>query len=160
MNKIFTSLVAVLVVFSSSCQNTEKIHLRAPQPLLGTVIGKSVLDNDVKDLASLLEAVSSKNSLRFKVKAKVKRVVNADGSWLELENGRGKEILVKTADAAMIFPSSLIGREIVLDGNARLETLNAQQLKQLVLAPSEQQKFSQEVVMIETTGLVVIEKRS
>lgn len=165
MNKTFTYFL-LFVLLIVACQNSQKIKLRAPQPIKGFVIGDSVLDNNIKNPESLIALIAHENSTRSKLRGIVKCVCKKDGAWLKLDNGNEKEIMVSFRDKAFSFPQSITGKEVVLDGEARLENLSVAQQKNFALedgaGEAEISKITatKEVVLFETTGLVVLEKKS
>jgi len=147
------------------CQNGGKIKLRAPQAIKGQVIGDSVLDNNIKNAESLIAIIAHNNTTKAKLRGVVKCVCKK-GTWLQLNGGVKNEIIVNFGSRGISFPQSIIGKEIVLDGEARLETLSVDQQKQLAFenesSESEISKINafKEVVLFETKGLVVLEKKS
>jgi hypothetical protein len=165
--KMKKSLICFLfpLMIVTGCQNGGKIKLRAPHAIKGLVIGDSVLDNNIKDSGSLIAIIAHNNTTKAKLRGIVKNVFKK-GTWLQLNGDTEKEILVNFGSRAISFPQSLIGKEVVLDGEARLETLSVDQQKNFAIeneiSEAEISKINafKEVQLLEAKGLVVLEKKS
>ena len=64
-----------------------------------------------------------------KVKGKVTDVCSKKGCWMTLETPDKTKIFVKMKDYAFFVPTEMIGKTVVLDGEARLKTTSVEELK-------------------------------
>lgn len=77
-------------------------------------------------------ALSSKiNNGQFtgKVTGKVTDVCQKMGCWMKLETGQGEPIMVKFKDYGFFMPKDIVGKEVVLDGEATVTETSVKQLK-------------------------------
>nr|WP_294900847.1 DUF4920 domain-containing protein [uncultured Pedobacter sp.] len=149
------------LIMAFGCQNGNKIKLRAPQAIKGVLIGDSVLDNNIKDSESVLAIIVPDNTTKVKLRGVVKKV-SKKGNWLQMTANNKKEILVNFGDKAIFFPQSMTGKEVVLDGQAKLETLSVEQQKSFAIeneiAPKQSSSIKgfKEVVLFEAKGVVIL----
>lgn len=64
-----------------------------------------------------------------KVKGKVTDVCSKKGCWMTLETPDKTKVFVKMKDYAFFVPLEMIGKTIVLDGEAKMKTTSVEELK-------------------------------
>lgn len=160
MKKSFAYLaLSFLLLFA--CQNSNKVKLTAPKTIEGLVIGDSIANNNVNDAETLLAIIAHEKATKIKLKAKVKGVLK-NGTWLRLEAGKEHEIIVSFKDEKLLFPTSIVGKEVVIEGEARVEPLSAAQQKDFIVETNASEgeinklKTAKKVVLFETKGLVAL----
>jgi hypothetical protein len=67
--------------------------------------------------------------IQTKVKAKVLDVCSAKGCWIELAVDDNTTAFVKMKDYAFFVPVAAIGKNVVLEGEAKLTTTSVEELK-------------------------------
>ncbi|WP_017260094.1 DUF4920 domain-containing protein [Pedobacter arcticus] len=151
---------AIHLLLFSACQNSAKVNLRAPQAIKGIVIGDSVLDKNIKTTESLIALIAHGDAVKANLKGKV-NAVSKKGNWLRLENGTGREIMVSAIDDKFNFPQSVIGKEVILYGEAKLGKLSVEEQNQLAVEDANKPLEGvvitsfKDVVFFEARGLVV-----
>ena len=84
------------------------------------------LDNVL--LVSDLNSLNASDSLRV-VRGTVTEVCQMKGCWMKLDQGQGNSIRVTFKDYALFVPKDLAGKEIVMRGIAKEETLDVETLR-------------------------------
>jgi hypothetical protein len=79
----------------------------------------------VNELATKMNS----GSYTGKVSGKVTEVCQEKGCWMKLEKANGESLMVKFRDYAFFMPKDIVGREVVLDGEAVNKEVSVKQLK-------------------------------
>ena len=76
-------------------------------------------------------SAQTKGSEKFtgKVKSKVLSVCQEKGCWMTVEQENGEPIMVKFKDYGFFMPKDIVGKEVVLDGEASIKETSVKQLK-------------------------------
>lgn len=74
------------------------------------------LDNKIED-----------NKFSGKVTGKVVEVCQEKGCWMKLEKANGEKLMVKFKDYAFFMPKDLVGKEVVLEGEASVKEVSVKQ---------------------------------
>ena len=64
-----------------------------------------------------------------KVMGKVVSVCQEKGCWMKMENNAGESMMVKFKDYGFFMPKDIVGKEVVVDGEARVKETSVQQQK-------------------------------
>jgi len=74
---------------------------------------------------------TSMKDAKFTGKAvgKVVSVCQEKGCWMKIENAGGESMMVKFKDYAFFMPKDIVGKEVVLDGEASVKETSVKQLK-------------------------------
>jgi len=64
-----------------------------------------------------------------KAMGKVVAVCQEKGCWMKIENAGGEAMMVKFKDYAFFMPKDIVGKEVVLDGEATVKQTSVKQLK-------------------------------
>jgi hypothetical protein len=64
-----------------------------------------------------------------KLNGKVVEVCQEKGCWMKLEKANGEKLMVKFKDYAYFMPKNIVGKEVVLDGEARVNEISVKQLR-------------------------------
>jgi Domain of unknown function (DUF4920) len=80
------------------------------------VIGN--LDKNLKD-----------NQFSGKVSGKVIEVCQEKGCWMKIEKPNGETMMVKFKDYGFFMPKNIVGKEVVLDGEAKIKEVSVKQLQ-------------------------------
>ncbi len=69
------------------------------------------------------------NKFNGKVTGKVVSVCLEKGCWMKVERTDGEAMMVKFKDYGFFMPKNIVGKEVVLDGDAELKETSVKQLK-------------------------------
>ncbi len=74
-----------------------------------------------------LESKAKDNKYEGKVKGKVTEVCQEKGCWMKLEKGNGETVMVKFKDYGFFMPKDIVGKEVVLEGEATVKEVSVKQ---------------------------------
>jgi len=92
----------------------------------GAVINNADNAIPMEDLPAQLKGDAA---VPVKVKGKVTDVCSKKGCWMTLETPDKTKVFVKMKDYAFFVPLEMIGKTVVLDGEAKLKTTSVEELK-------------------------------
>ncbi len=93
----------------------------------GMVFGEKVTAKgaiDINDLASKV----SEEATTVKIKGVVSEVCTKEGCWLKMKTADGN-MMVKMKDHAFLVPVSINGKEIVVEGKAKMKVTSVKELQ-------------------------------
>ena len=93
----------------------------------GMVFGKKTTAKGAITVAELEQKVSEE-ATNVKVKGKVVDVCTKEGCWLKLQTADGK-MMVKMKDHEVLVPVAINGKEIVVDGSAKMKITSVKELQ-------------------------------
>lgn len=100
---------------------------------VGEFYGKDVDAKLVKKAIStkkLNKELETKSNIEnVAVKGKVTEVCPKKGCWVKLQTEDGNDFFVKMKDYAFFVPTALIGKTVVLEGNAEIKSTSINELK-------------------------------
>jgi hypothetical protein len=67
------------------------------------------------------------NKFEGKVTGKVTDVCQEKGCWMKIERADGEKLMVKFKDYAYFMPKDIVGKEVVLDGEATVKEVSVKQ---------------------------------
>ncbi len=82
---------------------------------------------DASQLPSLIKSDDSKTPV--KVKGKITDVCSKKGCWVKLQINDHETAFVKMKDYGFFLPTSAIGKTVVIDGEAYMETTSVEELR-------------------------------
>lgn len=151
------SIVLTLVTLSLSAQ-PPKVPATP-----GTTFGEVVSPDGANPIAELPGFVKGKEAVDVKITAKVVDVCPKKGCWISLEiPGQEAKVFVKMKDYAFFVPLELIGKNVVIDGQAKLIKTSVDELKHYAEdAKKSQEEIDaitepKEEIRITANGIVVI----
>ena len=74
-----------------------------------------------------LESKAKDNKYEGKVKGKVTEVCQEKGCWMKLDKGNGETVMVKFKDYGFFMPKDIVGKEVVLEGEAIVKEVSVKQ---------------------------------
>ncbi len=122
MKKVFTVFVLVSAFFTSTAQPP------TGPANAGMNFGEKVQPSDAISINEVGRVVTSEEAVAIKVKGKVTDVCTMQGCWLKMESPTGK-MMVKMKDHAFVVPTALNGKDVVVDGTAKLTVTSVKQLQ-------------------------------
>ncbi len=81
--------------------------------------------------ADLLSTRMEKDKYVGKITGKVVEVCQEKGCWMKLQKSDGASLTVKFKDYKFFMPKDIVGKEVVLEGQAIVKDVSVEQLKYL-----------------------------
>ena len=122
MKKLITLSVAVLACLITIAQRPKGTAQK------GMTFGAKTTVAGAVNIDDLSKKVTDKQETNVKVQGKVVEVCTQMGCWLKMETADGK-IMVKMKDHSFFVPVDLNGKEIVVDGTAKMTVTPVSELK-------------------------------
>ncbi len=123
--KLHTLLIAVAFTFgfnSIQAQND-------PNTTSYEYFGEKITPENAMTSSEFLKAIKSKDSLDVKLEAKIDAVCQKKGCWMDLDLGNGTTMKVRFKDYEFFVPKDADGKMAVVEGKAKLETIDVSTLK-------------------------------
>lgn len=95
----------------------------------GMNYGASTTPDNAISIKSLQEMMAAKTESSVKVKAKVIDVCPKKGCWVLLETPDQSKVFVKMKDYGFFVPTALVGKNIVIDGEAKVVESSVEELR-------------------------------
>src|ERR1700740_780679 len=95
----------------------------------GKNYGAKVNTANAVEVNILEEKLTSNPTFTGKVKGTIKTVCQAEGCWIKLEQTDGSGIMVRFKDHKFFVPKNIAGKDIVVDGTAKMTTTSVEMLK-------------------------------
>ena len=120
--KIILSLLFILSLgFSANAQITPA----APGVMYG---GKTTAENAIT-VPELETKMLTMEKYQGKVTGTVVSVCEKKGCWMKLQQANGEGIMIRFKDYAYFMPKNIVGKQVVLDGTAVIETTSVEMLR-------------------------------
>jgi len=154
MKKIILSLAFCLIATFTFAQTEYK----------GQKFGEVVTPGDVKPAAKMEAAMGSKTTTDMKIEGKVVDVCKKKGCWMTLEMANGEPMRVTFKDYAFFMPMDIVGKQVVLDGVAKKQTISVETLRHYAedakKSPEEVAKITdpKKELAFEAKGVVILDK--
>ena len=74
-----------------------------------------------------MEKKMEQNKFEGKVTGKVKEVCQERGCWMKIEKTNGETVMVKFKDYGFFMPKNIVGKEVVLEGEAVVNEVSVKQ---------------------------------
>lgn len=116
---------ALLLMSASAFAQTKEKTPAAPGVIYGVLADvKSPIP--VEEIASNL---NKENSFEGQIKGKVVEVCKAEGCWIKVQRSNGAAMLVRAKDHAFLMPENIVGRNVVIEGNAMVKEVSEEMRK-------------------------------
>lgn len=96
---------------------------------VGDVYGAAVTTENAIPVGELNTQLKGETPVAAKVMGKVTEVCSKKGCWLTVEMPDKSQMFVKMKDYAFFVPLELVGKTVVLDGEAKIKTTSVEELK-------------------------------
>jgi len=123
MKRLVISLFVVLLANLSMAQPPEG------KAKVGNTYGEAIKADGAIAIADLPSQLTKEEPLQTKIKAKVTGVCPKKGCWLSLEMPDSSKVFVKMKDYGFFVPVDMIGKTVVLDGEAVMKTASVEELQ-------------------------------
>ena len=120
MRKLFFGVVFLIAAFVAQSQITPSAK--------GVVYGK-ISDEGQPVVVDKVEQNLKENKFEGKITGKVVEVCRAEGCWLKLEKADGGSMMVKAKNHSFLVPVDLIGKSVVVDGEAEVKEVSEEMRK-------------------------------
>ena len=117
----FRLIIAAFFALSSSAQIKKAAK--------GVTYGAKTTSANAVEVNILEEKLVSNPTFTGKVKGTVIEVCLEKGCWMKLEQTDGDGIMIRFKDYKFFMPKNIVGKEVVLDGVAKITTTSVEQLK-------------------------------
>jgi hypothetical protein len=130
----------------------------------GQKFGEEVKPGDVKPAAKMETAMGNKTTADMKIQGKVVDVCKKKGCWMTLEMPNGEPMRVTFKDYAFFMPMDIVGKNVVLDGLAKKQTISVETLRHYAedakKTPEEVAKITdpKKELAFEAIGVVILDK--
>lgn len=119
-------LLTVLIAFAAFAVNAQP---PAGNANAGDSYGEKIDAKGAISLAALNSKLKKNETFTGKVTGEVKEVCAQKGCWLTMELPDKTKMQVKFKDYAFFVPSALLGKTVVLEGEARQKIVSVNELK-------------------------------
>jgi hypothetical protein len=123
MKKLFFVVVAAFVGTVAVAQNNPKSADK------GVTYGAGTVNKDVVTIGNMEEQVQSSGKFNGKITAKVTEVCQEKGCWMKVDKGNGETVMVKFKDYGFFMPKDIVGKTVVLEGEAKVKEVSVKQQK-------------------------------
>ncbi len=141
--KQFIAYIALLVF--ALIGNVTAQEVSRPSSVPGQTYGKAITEDGAVDIATIPELIAQSENKKVenvKIYAKVLNVCAKKGCWMDLYVDEDTKIFVKMKDYAFFVPDDMIGKTVVLEGEAFEKVTSVNELRHY----AEDAKKSQEEI--------------
>ncbi len=118
----------------------------APKPAApGVIYGKGTTTDKALTTAALSSALNTKPDFKGKVTGKVVEVCKVKGCFMRLAKDDGTSVLVQFRDYGYFMPQNIVGKTVVVEGDATLKETSVKDLQHLA---SDAGKSKEEIAAI------------
>ena len=120
------------ILFFALLISISKLSVSQPPPgpaNVGNTYGEVIKPNGAIAIAELPGKLAKQETIQTKIKGKVIEVCPKKGCWLALEMPDSSKVFVKMKDYGFFVPVEMIGKTVVLDGEAALKTTSVSELQ-------------------------------
>lgn len=133
MNKILGIGLLTLscFAFQANAQHKHTEESKAtPSAVKGQVYGENIAEKKLVTAKELDKKLNGETPVRMQLKGTVTAVCKARGCWATVDLGEGKEVFVKMKDYGFFLPMDAKGKQVLLSGDAFIETHSVEDLKE------------------------------
>jgi Domain of unknown function (DUF4920) len=121
MKQLFTFTLSVLLAFA--------VYAQEPvSATKGVTYGAGTTAEGFIPVADI-EKKMENDKFTGKVSGKVVEVCQEKGCWMKVEKSNGETMMVKFKDYKYFMPKDIVGKEVVLDGEASIKEVPVKQLQ-------------------------------
>ena len=91
--------------------------------------GENIEEGSIIENSQIQNLFVTKEKFNAKLKAKVTDVCQMKGCWMKLEIGEEKDIMVNFKDYSFFVPKNIIGKEVIVSGEAFKRNISVDELK-------------------------------
>ena len=153
MRKLFFGAAFLIASFVAQSQITPSAK--------GVVYGK-ISDEGQPVVVDKVEQNLKENKFEGKITGKVVEVCRAEGCWLKLEKADGGSMMVKAKNHSFLVPVDLIGKSVVVDGEAEVKEVSEEMRKHYAEDAGKSKKEIEKIkgpekqIIFQATGVKVM----
>ena len=91
--------------------------------------GENIEEGSIIENSKIQNLFLAKEKFNAKLKAKVTDVCQMKGCWMKLEIGDEKDIMVNFKDYSFFVPKNIIGKKVIVSGEAFKRNISVDELK-------------------------------
>jgi hypothetical protein len=119
------ALVFLSFLFAAACLNAQEPKSAEK----GVTYGAGTVADGAIAVASVDSKLKEQDKFNGKMKGKVVSVCQEKGCWMKIERENGDPMMVKFKDYGFFMPKNILGKEVVLDGEAAVKETSVKQLR-------------------------------
>lgn len=119
MKKVLFVLLAFSISLAAAAQDPQSAQKGVTYGA-GTTAENSIPVNE-------LEKNLKEDKYQGKISGKVTEVCQEKGCWMKLEKSNGEKVMVKFKDYGFFMPKDIVGKEVVLEGEAVVKEVSVKQ---------------------------------
>ena len=124
--KRLTAILVAVVCFATAAMAQEEIPSAQP----GVQYGKAIDKDGAINVHELESKLGSDSAYTGKIEGKVVEVCKKKGCFIRVQrDGDGDPILVRFTDYGFFMPQDIIGKTVVLEGQAKVKEVSVAQLQ-------------------------------
>ena len=105
------------------------VYAQQPAPATsGITYGTEITDEGSISINDLDKKLVN-NKFEGKITGRVTEVCQEKGCWMKMEKENGEKLMVKFKDYGFFMPKDIVGKEVVLDGEANVKQVSVKQQK-------------------------------
>ena len=120
---------SVLVLFVSVCVSLISFAQDPTPAAKGVTYGAGTTADGAITITKASDQIQGKEKFTGKVQGKVVSVCLEKGCWMKIARENGEPVMVKFKDYGFFMPKDIVGKEVVLDGEATVKETSVKQLK-------------------------------
>jgi len=105
------------------------VYAQQPAPAASGIKYGAEFNSDGAIAVDELDKKMTASKFDGKLTGKVVEVCQEKGCWMKLEKANGEKLMVKFKDYSYFMPKNIVGKEVVLDGEARVNEISVKQLR-------------------------------
>ena len=91
--------------------------------------GENIEEGSIIENSQIQNLFVTKEKFNAKLKAKVTDVCQMKGCWMKLDIGNEKDIMVNFKDYSFFVPKNIIGKKVIVSGEAFKRNISVDELK-------------------------------
>ena len=108
---------------------TISVQAQSPAPAVKGEVYGTEINAEGAIPVNQLPAKMNKGNYSGKITGKVTEVCQEKGCWMKLEKSNGENLMVKFKDYGFFMPKDIVGKDVVLEGEAISKEVSVKQLR-------------------------------
>ncbi len=117
----------MLALFSVSFAFAQQKDIPSAKP--GVTYGKKVTAKKAVQLPELASKLENAPEYTGKIEGTVVEVCKKKGCFMKLARANGEPVMVKFTDYAFFMPQDIVGKTVVVEGNAKVKETSVERLQ-------------------------------
>jgi hypothetical protein len=117
------------IILMTAVLFTMSVNAQIKPAKKGVTYGAKTTAKGAIEVPVMEEKLATADKFTGKVKGTIKEVCTKKGCWMKLATTEGEGIMVRFKDYGFFMPQDIVGKEVVLDGVAKVTTTGVDELK-------------------------------